>query len=135
MAEGNEEHRRRHTRFSVRLPVELGRSGARYELESENLSAGGVFLSTAEELCRPGDEVIIHITLPGRDGSGGERVALKGRVAHAIVPLGFGVCFELADDAPEREALLRYVDRLAAVRADVVDVLSRGEPDGAHEPA
>lgn len=116
------DNRRRHPRFTIAIQVEIGRGGEIVELQSENVSLGGLFLSTDQDLVTSGEEVTLHLVLPGAEGS--QKVPVRGTVAHVIPPLGFGVSFSLPEDDPAYLHLKAYVGRLEQIRASVDDVLA-----------
>lgn len=110
--------RRRYPRFPVKLKVTIGDKDER-ELMSENISLGGLFLSTDEEIGASGDAISIHLMLPADTGTPGEEVVVPALIRHAIPPIGYGIEFEVGPGHADWEKLSRYVEHLAAVRAEL----------------
>ncbi|MBT9560902.1 MAG: TIGR02266 family protein [Myxococcales bacterium] len=106
---GFDQNRRQHPRIEVRLSVHFGSEHNFIAAESENLSAGGLFVSTRDRL-QEGREVELRIHLEGE----GE-LAVTGIVSWQRRDTdpggpGFGVRFTRISPAAER-AIARFIER------------------------
>jgi Tfp pilus assembly protein PilZ len=104
--------RRRYTRVTFCKKVDVRYDGANYELDSENLSEGGMYIRTKEPF-PAGSEVEITLSLEV-----GSQIYLKGVVVYKTVSLGVssklppGMAIEFKEIGDKEKGTLRsYIKR------------------------
>ncbi len=112
----NERDRRAHPRFPLVLAVEYPDSAARIRDQTENLSAGGLFIRTERNFA-PGDRVMLLVSFPDLPEPVDLVVEVKRvRPAYAEQPAGVAVWVPL--DREEDRRKLEQLSRVAAAAAE-----------------
>ncbi len=120
--------RRRHPRHEVKLVVQLSSGERTFELTSENVSLGGIFLVTHGEPLPLHETVQLELVLPSVNNGRDKRISIAGVVLYQVPGKGAGVEFSWwTDDERERRAeLARYLIDLGLKGGDLDDALGAG---------
>jgi PilZ domain len=119
------DHRRRHRRFCVRLPLTWRRFGDAAQMSGVaiDVSAGGMLVAAGDCIVAPNDRVAVRL----RAEDGFLDLVLTGAVLHvrrgAIGEVAFGVRFEYRSSAEQRglRAVLRAMSSQGVVLVDSSD--------------
>lgn len=111
-------------------------SGERtFELTSENVSLGGIFLETQGEPLPLHDTVHLEVVLPGVNHGREKRIAIEGVVLYQVEGKGAGVEFLWwsEEERERREELAAYLTDLGLKGGEVDDALGAGALSQASE--
>ena len=127
--------RRRHPRHDLQLVVQLSSGERTFELTSENVSLGGIFLVTDGEPLPLGETVQLDVVLPGVNHGRDKRISLDGVVLYLVPGKGAGVEFMwwTEEEKERREQLSAYLSELGLKAGDVDDALGAGALSEASE--
>ena len=131
----NPADRRRHPRHDLKLLVQLSSGESSFELVSENVSLGGIFLKTTGEPLPVNETVQLEVVLPGVSDGRDKRVPITGVVLYQVPGKGAGVEFMWWSDEElaRREELARYLSDLGLKGGAVDDALGAGALSEASE--
>lgn len=126
--------RRRHPRHDLKLKVQLSSGERTFELVSENVSLGGIFLTTSGEPLPLNETVRLEVLLAGAGGRE-RRVPIEGVVLYHVDGRGAGVEFMwwTEEERARREELARYLEELGLKGGDIDDALGAGALSEASE--
>lgn len=129
MSAGNSDNRRRHPRHPLQLLVRLSSGDRTFELVSENVSLGGIFLLTQGAPLPLHETVQLEVVLPDATPAGSSvRIPIEGVVLYAIEDKGCGVEFLwwTDEERARRAELAAYLESLGLTAGDVEDALGAG---------
>jgi hypothetical protein len=135
------EDRRRYERHDVKILVRLTSGDREFELQSENVSLGGMFLLTEAEAPPINDLVDVQMVLPEGPGGRPRKIPVRAAVLYVVEGKGFGLEFQWwTDEETENRELLEdhftdlgfsttsADDPLGAVSTEFIDKSQEGEP-------
>jgi hypothetical protein len=116
----SEAERRAHTRYPVKLDVDIGDETKRYRLVADNLSLGGIFLRGDGHELATGDDVHLSILVPGESDE-----EIKAEVTATAVQVirgaGVGLRFEWTEATESsREMLKAFITRAGMEDNDLI---------------
>lgn len=91
MSDGSE--RRRHERHNVALNVRLASGDHRFEVLTDNVSIGGIFVETQHKFGAVNDQVDLEIVLPEASHGRDRKLPVRATVLYAIEGKGYGLEF------------------------------------------
>lgn len=115
--------RRRFPRHALRLRVQFSADEREFRLSSENISLGGIFLTTTGEM--PAVNSLVQLFVHLGDHRGARVVPVTGTVLYHVEGRGFGVEFQWwsPEEEAAREVLARYLDELGFAADPLSDAL------------
>lgn len=96
-----EADRRGHARHPVELNVRLASGDKRFEMTSENVSLGGIFLATDEVVADVNEQVELEIVLPEANHGRDKKLPVRATVLYAIPGKGCGLEFSWWEPAEQ----------------------------------
>lgn len=128
-------NRRRHPRHDLKLVVQLASGERTFELTTENVSLGGIFLATQGELPPLNDTVQLEVVLPGVNHGRDKKLPVEGVVLYHVEGKGAGVEFLwwTDDERARREELANYLTDLGLAAEELDNALGAGTLSEASE--
>lgn len=135
MSDGSPADRRRHPRHDLKLLVQLSSGERAFELTSENVSLGGIFLETKGAPLQLHDTVTLQVVLPEQNHGRDLRIPIEGVVVYLVEGKGAGVEFSWWTDEQQerREELTAYLTDLGLAAEEMDDALGAGALSQASE--
>jgi hypothetical protein len=99
---GADSERRSHDRVPVELNVRLASGDHRFELISENVSLGGIFLQTATRMPDVNETVELEIVLPKANHGRDKKLPVRATVLYSVQGKGCGLEFSWWDDDEQK---------------------------------